>query len=270
MSSDLHLEHYNDAMHVRPAAIAGLFYPRDANVLRESVQGYIDAAPDSTLTPKALVAPHAGTIYSGPTAGFAYKLIPRNVSRIVLLGPAHRVPVRGLAAPSVDAFETPLGRVPLDREAIACALELAHVHVDDRPHAQEHSLEVHLPFLQTHLARFTLVPFVVGDASADEVAQVLDRLWGGPETLILISSDLSHFHDYATARSIDAETTAAIEALAPERLHRESACGRVPLSGLLVVAKRRGMRAHTLDVRNSGDTAGTPERVVGYGAYAFA
>lgn len=257
-------------MHVRPAAIAGLFYPGEAKALRRDVRGYIDAAHPSDLHPKALVAPHAGTIYSGPTAGYAYKLIPSTVTRVVLLGPAHRVAVRGLAAPSVDAFETPLGRVSLDRAAITSILSLPQVHEDDRPHAEEHSLEIHLPFLQERLRNeFQLVPLVVGNASADEVAEVLDRLWGGPETMILISSDLSHFHDYETARKIDAETTDAIEALAPERLHRESACGRVPLSGLLVVAKRRGMKAHTLDVRNSGDTAGSPDRVVGYGSYAF-
>ena len=270
MSSGVHRGHYSDGMHVRPAAIAGLFYAGDANVLRRDVRGYIDAAPSSDLRPKALVAPHAGTIYSGPTAGYAYKLIPSSIARVVLLGPAHRVAVRGLAAPSVDAFDTPLGRVRLDRETITSVLELPQVHVDDRPHAQEHSLEIHLPFLQERLGDgFELVPFVVGDASAEEVAEVLDRLWGGPETLILISSDLSHFHDYDTARRIDAETTRAIEALEPERLDRESACGRIPLSGLLLLAKRRGMKAHTLDVRSSGDTAGTPERVVGYGSYAF-
>lgn len=257
-------------MHVRKPAIAGLFYPGDADVLRRDVRGYIDAAPTSDLRPKALVAPHAGTIYSGPTAGYAYTLIGPEISRVVLLGPAHRVPVRGLAAPTVDAFETPLGRVRVDRDAIASVLDLSQVHEDDRPHAEEHSLEIHLPFLQERLGTgLTLVPFVVGHASADEVAEVLDRLWGGLETLVLISSDLSHFHDYDTAREIDARTTRAIEDLAPERLHHESACGRIPLSGLLVVAKRRGMKAHTLDVRNSGDTAGTPDRVVGYGSYAF-
>ncbi len=256
-------------MRVRPAAIAGLFYSDDVDTLRASVRKFIDDAPESSLHPKALVAPHAGTIYSGPTAGYAYKLIPNSVQRVVLLGPAHRVAVRGLAVPSVDAFETPLGNVTLDRDAIAAALQLPHVHQDDAPHAQEHSLEIHLPFLQEHLGSFQLVPFVVGQATAAEVAEVLALLWGGDETLILISSDLSHFHDYETARRMDAETTAAIESLDAHKLHYESACGRVPLSGLLAVAKERDMKVHTLDVRNSGDTAGTRERVVGYGAYAF-
>ncbi|WP_373510279.1 AmmeMemoRadiSam system protein B, partial [Thiocapsa sp.] len=178
-------------------------------------------------------------------------------------------PLHGLAASSADRFETPLGTVELDRAAIDLALALPQVRLMDAAHAQEHSLEVQLPFLQEVLERFTLVPFVVGDTGPDEVAEVLDLLWGGPEALIVISSDLSHYHTYTTARALDTATSAAIEALRPQDIGYEQACGRIPVNGLLAVARRRGMHARTLDLRNSGDTAGSRDQVVGYGAYVF-
>lgn len=267
-----------ESMRSRPAAVAGLFYPDDPATLHRDVRRLLDAArpadaAPSNAVPKALVVPHAGYVYSGAPAAVAYaRLAPARdrIRRVVLLGPAHRVPVRGLAAPTVDAFETPLGPVPLERATLDALAALPQVTLDDRAHAEEHSLEVQLPFLQEVLGEFTLLPFAVGAASAEEVAEVLARLWGGDETLILISSDLSHFHDDATARRLDAATTAAIEDLAPERLGRESACGRVPLSGLLLLARERGLKATTLALSNSSDTVGPPDRVVGYGAYAFA
>lgn len=256
--------------------MAGLFYPADAKPLRATVERCLAEGRRRGLdgpAPKALIVPHAGYVYSGPVAGSAYALLEPlrdALERVVLLGPSHRVPVRGLALSRADAFATPLGEVPLDADAAARVADLAQVTVSDAAHAEEHSLEVQLPFLQELLTDFTLVPFSVGNASPDEVAQVVDALWNGPETLILISSDLSHYYDYETARRLDAATTRAIEALRPEDLDEESACGRVPVRGLLVSARRHGLTARTLDVRSSGDTAGPRDRVVGYGSYAFA
>lgn len=255
-------------------AVAGFFYPRDRDALEKSVRGLLADAPDCAreAAPKALIAPHAGYAYSGPVAASAYARfapLAGRVERVVLLGPTHRVPVRGLAAPTSVAFDTPLGAVPVDRDAIEHALALPQVCLDDAAHAPEHSLEVQLPFLQVVLGRFSLVPLAVGDATAEEVAEVLELLWGGPETRIVVSSDLSHYYDYATARRLDAETCRAIEALAPGALGRESACGRVPLRGLLLAARRRGLHAETLDLRSSGDTAGARDEVVGYGAWAL-
>ena len=238
------------------------------------VRGYLEQAlaKASGPAPKALVAPHAGYIYSGPIAASAYaRLAPVRgvVTRVVLLGPSHVVPLDGLAASSADAFLTPLGSVTVDRDAVEHTLRLPQVQVLDAAHAHEHSLEVHLPFLQRALDDFSLVPLVVGEASPDDVAQVLDELWGGSETLIVVSSDLSHYHDYETAKRLDSATSRAIESLAPQELDSESACGRFPVRGLLVAAQRRGLRAETIDLRSSGDTAGSREEVVGYGAYVF-
>jgi AmmeMemoRadiSam system protein B len=252
---------------IRPAAVAGAFYPDTAGELEATVRGYLrDAQPaPSENRPKAVIAPHAGYVYSGPVAASAYGRLAAcrdEIERVVLLGPAHRVAVRGLAAPESDAFATPMGRVRLDREALERSLELPQVMPSDAAHAPEHSLEVHLPFLQALLGDFSLVPLVVGDATPQEVAEVLELLWGGPETLIVVSSDLSHYCDYATARRR--------EALEPEAIGHEQACGRIPVQGLLLAARRHGLHADAVDVRNSGDTAGPRDRVVGYGAYVFA
>ncbi len=261
--------------YTRAPAVAGSFYPSDPERLAADVDAYLaEAATDlPTSTPKALIAPHAGFVYSGPIAGSAYRLLQplrERVRRIVLIGPAHRVALQGLATSQADAFETPLGEVRVDRETLARLLELPQVVPLEAAHATEHSLEVQLPFLQRVLGDFELVPLVAGDASAEDVAEVLELCWGGDETRIVISSDLSHYHAYAEARRLDAATTRAIEALDPAGLGSDSACGRVPVRGLLLAAQRRGLRACALDVRNSGDTAGPADRVVGYGAYAFA
>jgi AmmeMemoRadiSam system protein B len=257
---------------VRPPAVAGMFYPQSATELRAAISAYLDAATASGPAPKAIIAPHAGYIYSGPIAANAYAMLaPKRelIEKVVLLGPAHRVAFRGLAAPSCSHFATPLGEIDIDRASIERVAHLPQVKVLDEPHALEHSLEVQLPFLQTVLVRFELTPFVVGDASAEDVAEVLEILWGGPETLIVVSSDLSHYHDYDTAVTLDRETSRAIAALRPAELDYDRACGRTAIAGLLYVAKQLGLRVEVLDVRNSGDTAGSRDRVVGYGAYAF-
>ncbi|MEW6764243.1 MAG: AmmeMemoRadiSam system protein B [Pseudomonadota bacterium] len=255
----------------RPAAVAGRFYPADPTALRQQIRTFAPDARDIAPAPKALIAPHAGYPYSGPIVGRAYARLyqARNrIERVVLLGPAHFVRLRGLALPEADAFETPLGITPVDTKAATSIADLPQVIRNDRPHASEHSLEVHLPFLQATLETFSVVPIVVGDASHEEVATVIERLWGGPETLIVISTDLSHYLDHTSARRMDAATAEAIEALQPERIGFEQACGRIPLGGLLQVARRRGMRVERLDLRNSGDTAGPRNQVVGYGAWA--
>jgi AmmeMemoRadiSam system protein B len=258
---------------VRAPAVAGLFYPGEPGALRAAVEGYLAEAEAGGEAPKALVVPHAGYVYSGPIAASAYvRLAPlrERVSRVVLLGPAHRVAFRGLAVPGADAFETPLGRVELDRAGIETALALPQVVQLDAAHREEHSLEVQLPFLQRALAHFRLVPLVVGDATPREVSAVIEALWGGDETLVVVSSDLSHYLPYDEARALDLETSRAIEALEPEAIGHDQACGRLPVQGLLLSARRHGLRARTLDLRCSGDTAGPRDSVVGYGAYVFA
>jgi len=260
---------------VRPAAVAGMFYPGAPQALASAVSVYLaEGAPEpgsAVPAPKALIVPHAGYVYSGPIAARAYRRIAparETVRRVVLLGPVHRVPIRGLAAPSAHAFATPLGTVSVDVSAVARALELKQVRVSEAAHALEHSLEVQLPFLQTVLGEFMIVPLAVGDASEHEVAEVIERLWGGPETLIVVSSDLSHYHPYSVAQTIDRATAAAILALDTPLDHGQ-ACGATPINGFALCARRRGLKAELLDLRNSGDTAGDKSRVVGYAAFAF-
>jgi len=257
---------------IRRAAVSGMFYPGEPAALAAEVASYLAAVPASGLAPpKAIIAPHAGYMYSGPIAASVYaRLAPLRevVSRVVLAGPAHRVFVRGAAVPSVTHFDSPLGAVELDTEAIAQLKRLPFVETSDAAHAREHSLEVHIPFLQSVLGRFRLAPVVVGDATPDEAAQLLDALWGGDETLIVVSSDLSHYHPYDVARACDRETAGAIVWLAAH-IVPEEACGAAPINGLLRAARRRGLTAELVDLRNSGDTAGDRSRVVGYGAFAF-
>ena len=255
-------------MSVREAAVAGLFYPADAGELRAAVRACLGGG--SGPAPKALVVPHAGYLYSGAVAGSGYRLWEgARGTRVVLLGPAHRYPVAGLAAHGAEWFATPLGRVPVDHEAVERLLRLPQVRRIDAAHRGEHSLEVHLPFLQTVFEDFRLVPLVVGDAAPEEVAGVLEAVWGGPETFVVISSDLSHYHDYETAKRLDRRTADAIEGLRASEVVPDAACGCRAIGGLLEVARRRGLRATTLDLRNSGDTHGPREEVVGYGAFAF-
>jgi AmmeMemoRadiSam system protein B len=257
---------------VRHPAVAGMFYPASRGELHSMLSGYLlDAAADDNV-PKAIIVPHAGYIYSGPVAASAYaRLVParERIKRVVLLGPSHRVPFTGLAYTSARFFETPLGMIPVDTTALAAIADLPQVQLLDAAHAREHSLEVHLPFLQEVLDDFSLVPLVVGDATPEEVAEVLERLWGGDETLIVVSSDLSHYHDYDTAVALDTATSRAIENKRIQDIGYDHACGRIPVSGLLTVAGRQHMKVTTVDQRNSGDTAGPRDQVVGYGAYVL-
>lgn len=259
---------------VRPPAVAGMFYPAAAPELASEVEALLAHAGPAARgkpVPKAIIAPHAGYVYSGPIAATAYaQLAPARgtVTRVVLLGPVHRVAVRGLALPAAAVMATPLGNIPVDADAVAKLSKLPQITVSAAAHALEHSLEVHLPFLQTVLEKFSVVPLAVGDASAGEVAQALDILWGGAETLIVVSSDLSHYLSYQEAQTIDHATAQAILDLRTDISH-EQACGGTPVNGLVLAARRRGLAPQLLDLRNSGDTAGDRKRVVGYGAFAF-
>ena len=257
---------------IREAAVAGQFYPGNAAELSTTIQMLLDEVGiQEGPAPKALIVPHAGYIYSGPVAATAYaRLRPysQRYTRVILLGPCHRVPVHGLALSGADVFRTPLGDVPLDKNTIE-GLDMPHVEVFDDPHLFEPSLEVHLPFLQGVLESFSLVPLVVGSVAAEAVAEVIDALWGGPETLIVISSDLSHYLSYEEACMVDKTTCEAIENLHVNSIDHDGACGATPIGGLLIATKRRGMKAITLDLRNSGDTAGDKSQVVGYGSWIF-
>ena len=256
---------------IRQPAVAGMFYPSESGQLAHDVQQLLEGARTHNLFPKALIAPHAGYIYSGPIAASAYAtLLPiaERIKRVVLLGPTHRVAVRGLALPGVDAFDTPLGRVMLDTAAASAIARLPQVTVSAQAHALEHSLEVQLPFLQSVLPDFTLLPLAVGIATAEEVAEVLETLWGGEETLIVISSDLSHYLPYSSAQRVDNETAQSILELRQPIAH-DHACGGTPVSGLIVAAQHHHLTPHLLALRNPGDTAGTREQVVGYASFAF-
>jgi len=258
---------------IRPAAVAGMFYSGNPAELARDVNAMLAVAEPGAqhFEPKALIAPHAGYIYSGPIAASAYcllKPVAQRIRRVILLGPTHRVAVRGLALPGVSAFATPLGSIAIDEAAVRQIADLPQVTVSRQAHAQEHSLEVHLPFLQTLLPDFKLLPLAVGKASAEEVAQVLEISWGGDETLIVVSSDLSHFLPYDVAKQVDGKTARTILNLRQTVTH-EQACGGTPVNGLLLVARRHHLTPHLLDLRNSGDTDGSPDRVVGYGAFAF-
>jgi len=270
---------------VRPAAVAGAFYPAEPGELRAAVErsfGGAHPGEPGVPAPKALVVPHAGYPYSGPVAASAYLRLAAGrgtIRRVVLIGPSHRVAFRGVAVSSADVFRTPLGDIPVDDESRRLALATPAAVLDDQPHALEHSLEVQLPFLQTVLDGggsdsdgpdgFSVLPLVTGACRDDEVAEVLDAVWGGPETVVVVSTDLSHYHRYADAVELDRRTAGAIVAGQVDGIDDRDACGASGLRGLLVAAGERQMPAELLDLRNSGDTAGDRERVVGYGAFAF-
>jgi MEMO1 family protein len=258
----------NSRSKVRPPAVAGLFYAGEARELRADIDDFFAGAAAADAVPKALIAPHAGYIYSGSVAAAAFAAV-KDVRRVVVIGPAHYVRLQGIAVPTADIFETPLGRVPVDRDALAAIADLPFVAENDAAHAPEHALEVELPFLQARLDAFTLVPLLVGAAAPEEVGETLGRLWGGAETLIVVSSDLSHYLDYDSACRRDAATAAAIERGDGASLGPNDACGFLPIAGLLAEAGRRGLGARRLALCNSGDTAGSRDSVVGYGAWLF-
>ena len=258
---------------VRQPAVAGLFYQADKQSLAHDINQYLSQAhAPLNIHPKAIVVPHAGYVYSGPIAASAYKeIIPfkDEINRVVLLGPSHRVAFRGLAVPESDEFKTPLGNIPIDQKGIQLLADLPQVIASEQAHRDEHSLEVQLPFLQLILGEFTIIPLVVGEADRYEVAEVIKRLWGDEHTLIVISTDLSHYHEYLDAKRIDRMTTDAILNLKPDLISYEDACGRNGLKGMLTVAEEKNLTVDMLDLRNSGDTAGDKSRVVGYGAYVI-
>ncbi len=266
------LSQVENLMTVRPPAVAGMFYPAEAHVLRAQLAELLQTRRKSVmLRPKAIIVPHAGYVYSGPVAAAVYALLKntnRNIERVLLIGPAHRVLLQGLALPAADEFATPLGNIPLDAAAVAQLSKLRQVCVSEGAHALEHSLEVQLPFLQTVLPPFSLVPLVVGDAGPAEVAEVIDAVWTDDTTLPVISSDLSHYLDYAGARSMDAATGEAILRGAAD-LSPEQACGCRAINGLMRVLSRRDLKISLIDMRNSGDTAGPRDRVVGYASYVI-
>jgi len=260
-------------MSVRPAAVADLFYPGDVRSLAAFISNALHNAsaqlPADMPAPKAIIVPHAGYIYSGLTAGYAYgALKPAGIKRVVLLGPAHRTLFYGVAVSGCDAFATPLGLAPVDRDAREQVLELPEVHLNDAAHAQEHSLEVQLPFLQTLLDEFTLLPLCIGSVQPEAVARVLESLWGDAHTLFVISSDLSHFHPYAEARALDQHSIDTVLHM-HDPLNHEQACGATGINALLIVARRQHLQPQLLDYRNSGDTAGDKNSVVGYASIAF-
>ncbi len=254
---------------VRAPAVAGLFYPESPAELGVTLDALLAGPAPKAGVPKALIVPHAGYVYSGLVAAHAFRSLRALggvVTRVILLGPSHREWFRGLAVPRARAFATPLGLAPVDAATVAQLAGRPTVLVADAPHAREHSLEVQLPFLQRLLPQAQFVPIVVGEATAAEVESVIDALWGGPETLIVVSSDLSHYHPYDEARTLDNATAGAILAARAD-LTGEDACGCLAINGLLRAARRRGMRVELIDLQNSGDTAGDRDRVVGYGAF---
>ena len=261
---------------IRPTAVAGTFYPGEPKKLYTMIKHFLDEAnartPSNADAPKAIIAPHAGYDYSGANAALAYarlKPAAKTIKRVVLLGPSHRIFLEGMALSSANTFATPLGEIPIDDNGAQQIIDLPQVQVFDKCHAKEHSLEVQLPFLQMVLEQFKVLPIVVGNCSSVQIAEILNILWGGPETLIVISTDLSHFLDYDSARKLDDVTTRAIETLSPENINENQACGRHPLKGFLTLAKQQNLRVETLRICNSGDTAGSKAKVVGYGSWAF-
>ncbi len=259
---------------IKHPAVAGLFYPDNPEQLRLQVTAFLkDGQAGRIKNPKALIAPHASYIYSGATAGHAYaqlQSVADKIQHVIILAPSHHLPFPGIGYSSAAQFQTPLGCLKANFDAIALIKNLPQVNQIDEAFEKEHSLEVQLPFLQVALGDVQITPLLISNAHSSEVAEVLEKLWGGDETLIVISSDLSHYLDYNNAQKKDQEATQAIEQLEPSALAHDHACGQIPVKGLLIAARNHHLHVTTLDLRNSGDTAGSHDQVVGYGAYAFA
>jgi MEMO1 family protein len=252
--------------------VAGSFYPAKKAILQQTITDLLAEAklPANLKAPKAIIAPHAGYIYSGPVAAIAYKALAalkHQITTAILIGPAHFVPFFGIATIHADEFITPLGAVPVDLNVLRNALQLKQVIELENAFQKEHSLEVQLPFINHVLPHCKIVPFLVGNTSYLEVAELLKKIWGGNETIVIVSSDLSHYHDYTTANKLDNDTSIAIETLQPDKINSNSACGKLAIQGLLKCAVDFGLKVTKLDLKNSGDTAGDHQRVVGYGAY---
>ncbi len=259
---------------IRRAAVAGTFYPADKEQLSSIIRSYLNEVPDCLKVPKAMILPHAGYIYSGAIAASGYKRLLsscQDIKKVLLIGPSHRVAFSGLALSTADQFETPLGLISVDVNAVQQIAKLPFCRYSDQAHQFEHSLEVHLPFLQSVLDQFSVIPVVAGDATAEQLCQLIELFWKQADCLIVISSDLSHFHDYSTAQELDSKTTEWIEDKQFEKLNGQRACGYIPVSGLLAFARNHSLQVQTIDLRNSGDTAGShdKDRVVGYGAYVI-
>jgi len=258
---------------IRSTAVAGLFYPASSDELVQLVNNELSqATPEAGHHPLAIIVPHAGYVYSAAIAANVYKHLQHFrsiIKRVLLIGPSHRVAFQGLALSSADFFQTPLGKIAVDKTAQKDLLNIAGIQLHDQAHANEHSLEVQLPFLQHVLDDFSLIPIVAGDANAELIAQAIDTVWDGQQTLVVISSDLSHYHDYKTAQRLDNASSKAIVALNCTTLSSANACGYVGVNGLLLFAQRHHLKASIVDVRNSGDTAGDKTSVVGYGGYLF-
>jgi len=260
----------------RQAAVAGQFYPDKVAVLQSDITHYITTVVElpelNSIAPKAIIVPHAGYMYSGVIAASAYNLLQKHaatITKAIILGPAHRVSFSGIAISSANYFDTPLGSVEINQSSIDNLTKNDFIHENDAAHEHEHSIEVQLPFLQTILHNFTIVPLLIGQCDENDVASILELLWGGDETLIVISSDLSHFETYEIANKMDTKTSQAILNLQPEKIQFEDACGRTAINGLLKIAQKKNLTPYIIDVRNSGDTAGDKKRVVGYGAYSL-
>ena len=257
----------------RHPAVAGLFYSDNAQQLRNDVHYYLSkSTTDQAIAPKAMIVPHAGYIYSAQAAAEGYQLLTPyadTIQRVVLLGPSHRVGFYGLALPTHSSFSTPLGDINVDKKTADQLVESGLAIYFDEAHQLEHSLEVQLPFLQCVLHEFEIVPIVVGGSDAETVSKAIDTVWGGSETLIIVSSDLSHYHPYQQAQAMDQKTALAIEQFDDQNIHHDQACGATPVRGLLISAKRHGLHIQRIALCNSGDTAGEKDRVVGYGTFAF-
>ncbi len=267
----------------RLPAVAGLFYPSDPGELQGMVRSMLEeagsrkkedlaGASGNGRVLRAIIAPHAGYVYSGPVAASAYVYVGAaagNVGKVAILGPSHRVPVRGLALSSAAEYEMPGFSLPADSEAAESLRRADLAEFVDEAHAAEHSIEVHLPFIKAVLGEVEVAAIAVGEASPDRVGAAVELLMEDPKRLVVISSDLSHYLDYDSAVAVDSVTAQAILNLRYEDIGYEQACGRNCIRGLLWAARRQGMHPQLLDLRNSGDTAGPRDSVVGYPAFAF-
>ncbi|MDH5654459.1 MAG: AmmeMemoRadiSam system protein B [Spirochaetia bacterium] len=254
---------------VRESAVAGSFYPDEKKHLADLVDSYLSGEDKKNPLPEAIIVPHAGYMYSGAVAGKGYTSIKQlDIKNILIIGPAHRVYVNGLAIPDCDAFVTPLGKISVNKELYPELVKLPFISINDEAHKDEHCIEVQLPFLQRLFTSFQIIPVLAGNADEEQIQTLFD-LTSGKIDLIIVSSDLSHYNSYETAKNLDRNAANSIEALDPFSLESEQACGSRPIKGLLLYAKRAGLKVKTLVLQNSGDVSGSRSSVVGYGSFIF-